>query len=83
MIDARFPAGVADGIPVVTTPAEIDITSAEQLRSALLTAATRGGPARAGRAWHGGGREGRSGAGTPPRSASEVLNFPNGAAFPR
>ena len=55
MIDARFPAGVADGIPVVTTPAEIDITSAEQLRSALLTAATRG-PARAGRAWHGGGR---------------------------
>ena len=48
MIDARFPAGVADGIPVVTTPAEIDITSAEQLRSALLTAAARGpGPRRA------------------------------------
>jgi anti-sigma B factor antagonist len=42
VIDARFPAGAADGIPVVTAPAEIDITSAEQLRSGLLRAAAKG-----------------------------------------
>jgi anti-sigma B factor antagonist len=39
--DARFPAGVAEGIAVVTAPAEIDITNAEQLRSALLRAAAK------------------------------------------
>jgi anti-sigma B factor antagonist len=33
---------MAGGVPVVATPEEIDITNAEALRSALLTAAANG-----------------------------------------
>ena len=42
MPDARFPVEVVRGVPVVTAPEEIDITNAEALRSALLTAAADG-----------------------------------------
>lgn len=42
MHDGRFPLEVASGVPVVTTPEEIDITSAPGLRSALLEAAAHG-----------------------------------------
>src|SRR5213079_2568123 len=38
-----FPVEVVGGVPVVTAPEEIDITNAEALRAALLTA-TAGGP---------------------------------------
>ena len=38
MPDARFPVEVVRGVPVVAAPEEIDITNAEVLRSALLTA---------------------------------------------
>jgi anti-sigma B factor antagonist len=43
MPDGSFPVEVLGGVPVVTAPEEIDITNAEALRSALLTA-TAGGP---------------------------------------
>ena len=39
MPEARFPVEVVQGVPVVAAPEEIDITNAEALRSALLTAA--------------------------------------------
>jgi anti-anti-sigma factor len=42
MPDARFPVEVVRGVPVVAAPEEIDITNAEALRSALLTAAADG-----------------------------------------
>jgi anti-sigma B factor antagonist len=42
MLDDRFPVELVEGVPVVATPEEIDITNAEALRSALLTAATYG-----------------------------------------
>ncbi len=42
MHDGRFPFEVASGVPVVTAPEEIDITSAPGLRSALMEAATYG-----------------------------------------
>ncbi len=42
MRDSTFPVEVIGGVPVVAAPAEIDITSAEALRSALLTAAASG-----------------------------------------
>jgi anti-sigma B factor antagonist len=42
MPDHMFPVAVAGGVPVVATPEEIDITNAEALRSALLTAAASG-----------------------------------------
>ena len=42
MTDVRYPGTVIDGVPVVVTPAEIDITNAEGLRSALLKAAGNG-----------------------------------------
>ncbi len=42
MPDDRFPIRVVEGVPVVAAPEEIDITSAEALRSALLKAATNG-----------------------------------------
>jgi anti-sigma B factor antagonist len=42
MHDGRFPFEVASGVPVVTAPEEIDITSAPGLRSALLEAAAHG-----------------------------------------
>jgi anti-anti-sigma factor len=42
MLDDRFPVELVEGVPVVATPEEIDITNAEALRSALHTAATNG-----------------------------------------
>ncbi len=42
MHDARFPFDVVSGVPVVTAPEEIDITSAPDLRSALVEAAAYG-----------------------------------------
>ena len=41
MPDDEFPVQVVEGVPVVA-PVEIDITNAETLRSALLTAAADG-----------------------------------------
>jgi anti-sigma B factor antagonist len=43
MPDVRFPVDVVQGIPVVVTPEEIDITNATELRTALLEASA-GGP---------------------------------------
>jgi hypothetical protein len=40
--EVRFPVEVSGGVPVVAAPEEIDITSAEGLREALLEAAARG-----------------------------------------
>jgi anti-sigma B factor antagonist len=42
MHDGGFPFEVVSGVPVVTAPEEIDITSAPGLRSALLEAAAHG-----------------------------------------
>jgi anti-sigma B factor antagonist len=42
MGDGRFPFEVVNGVPVVAAPAEIDITNADALRSALLRAAAHG-----------------------------------------
>ena len=42
MPDGSFLVEVVKGVPVVTAPEEIDITSAEALRSALLAAAASG-----------------------------------------
>ena len=42
MLDSRFPVAMVDGVPVVATPEEIDITNAPELRSALLEAAAHG-----------------------------------------
>src|ERR1700756_1747249 len=42
MLDDRFPVELVEGVPVVAAPEEIDITNAEPLRSALLTAAANG-----------------------------------------
>ena len=42
MPDDKFPIEMVEGVPVVATPEEIDITNAEALRSALLNAATNG-----------------------------------------
>ena len=39
MPEDRFPVEVVGGVPVVAAPEEIDITNAEALRAALLTAA--------------------------------------------
>ncbi|HEX5303560.1 MAG TPA: STAS domain-containing protein [Streptosporangiaceae bacterium] len=39
MAYVMYPSTVINGVPVVAAPAEIDITTAEGLRSALLTAA--------------------------------------------
>ena len=39
MTYVMYPSTVINGVPVVAAPAEIDITTAEGLRSALLTAA--------------------------------------------
>jgi anti-sigma B factor antagonist len=38
----RFPVELVEGVPVVATPGEIDITNAEALRSALVKAAANG-----------------------------------------
>lgn len=42
MPEDMFPVEVVGGVPVVAAPEEIDITNAEALRSALLTAAADG-----------------------------------------
>jgi anti-sigma B factor antagonist len=42
--DSSFPVTWSDGLTVVTTPDEIDITNAGLLREALLAAAAGGGP---------------------------------------
>ena len=42
MPDGTFPVEIIGGVPVVAAPAEIDITNAEALRSALLQAAANG-----------------------------------------
>ena len=42
MPEDKFPVEVVGGVPVVAAPEEIDITNAEALRSALLTAAADG-----------------------------------------
>jgi anti-sigma B factor antagonist len=42
MPEDRFPVEVVRGVPVVAAPEEIDITNAEALRSALITAAANG-----------------------------------------
>ena len=42
MTDVRYPDAVINGVPVVATPAEIDITNAEGLQSALFKAAANG-----------------------------------------
>ena len=42
MPDDKFAVNVVQGVPVVAAPAEIDITNAQGLRSALLTAAANG-----------------------------------------
>jgi anti-anti-sigma factor len=39
----RYLRRMVDGVPVVAAPAEIGITTAEQLRAVLLVAARRGG----------------------------------------
>ena len=36
MPDTGYPSRMADGVPVVTTPAEIDTTTASELRAVLL-----------------------------------------------
>ena len=40
--DASFPDTLINGVPVVTTPAEIDITTAEKLGVVLLEATSNG-----------------------------------------
>jgi anti-sigma B factor antagonist len=42
MPDAAFPVSMVKGVPVVAAPEQIDITSADGLRAALLDFATRG-----------------------------------------
>jgi len=42
MPDSRFPVAVIQGVPVITIPEEIDITSAEALWSTLLAVAANG-----------------------------------------
>ena len=42
MPEDKFPVEVVEGVPVVAAPEEIDITNAEALRSALVTAAADG-----------------------------------------
>lgn len=42
MPDVRYLIKMINGVPVVAAPAEIDITTAEQLRAVLLTAAGAG-----------------------------------------
>jgi anti-sigma B factor antagonist len=42
MPEVGFPVEMAGGVPVVTAPEEIDVTSADGLRTALVDAAARG-----------------------------------------
>jgi anti-sigma B factor antagonist len=45
MLEVRFPIAVVSGVPVVSMPQEIDVTTAPALRAALLQAAADGSPA--------------------------------------
>jgi anti-sigma B factor antagonist len=45
MLEVRFPIAVVRGVPVVTVPAEVDVTTVAGLRVALLEAAAAGSPA--------------------------------------
>jgi len=45
MPEVRFPIAIVRGVPVVTVPAEVDVTTATGLRVALLKAAADGSPA--------------------------------------
>ncbi len=40
-IQVRYLRKMINGVPVMATPAEIDITTAEQLRAVLLAATTK------------------------------------------
>ena len=40
--DAAFPVEIVSGVPVVTTPEQVDITNADGLRAALLESARHG-----------------------------------------
>jgi anti-sigma B factor antagonist len=40
--ETGFPVGDVSGVPVVTVPEEVDITTAQALRAALVQAAARG-----------------------------------------
>jgi anti-sigma B factor antagonist len=42
MYDFRYPVKIVRGVPVITPPAQVDRTTAYQLRLALLRAATQG-----------------------------------------
>jgi anti-anti-sigma factor len=42
MLDVSYLVEMVSGVPVVSTPAEIDLTTAEQLRAVLLRSAGRG-----------------------------------------
>jgi anti-sigma B factor antagonist len=42
MSETGFPVELVSGVPVVTAPEEIDITKADELRTALLQAGSRG-----------------------------------------
>jgi len=44
MLEVRFPVAVVRGVPVVTVPAEVDVTTVAGLRAALLEAAAAGSP---------------------------------------
>jgi anti-anti-sigma factor len=42
MSEPRFPVEMVDGVPIVAVPEEIDITNADELRAAVLQAASSG-----------------------------------------
>jgi anti-anti-sigma regulatory factor len=42
ILEGHFPLRQVGGLPVITSPAEIDIANAGELRAALLAAAKRG-----------------------------------------
>lgn len=44
MTDVSYPVKLISGVPVVAAPAEIDVTTAEQLRAVLLQVAGDGHP---------------------------------------
>jgi anti-sigma B factor antagonist len=42
MSETGFPVGMVNGVPIVAAPEEIDITNADELRAAVLQAASSG-----------------------------------------
>ena len=42
MPDSSYPIEILKGVPVITAPAQIDVSNADQLRAALLQTATLG-----------------------------------------